>query len=113
MMRRPRPLVALIVNLVLVHAMLVGSGRACGARDVSGSPAGAMAGMDMPAKTPAHQHSPCQVPWAPDGCQVATPCLPLAISSPEQVLRAADVAPTAIATLRVLMPPSRGHPPEP
>jgi hypothetical protein len=133
MMRRTRPLIALLANLVLIHAMWIGTGLSCVMADVSKSRAGAMAGMDMPTATttdmdvsgmpaessgaqsnsPAHQHSPCRLPWAPDGCQTMTPCAPLAIASPEQVLRTIDDTPAAVRVLRVLMPPSRAHPPEP
>lgn len=122
-----------MANLVLLHAMWVGSGFACVMANISGSQAEAMVGTDMSAattngmdmpdmprgateshsKTPTHQHRPCEFPWAPDGCRVATPCLALAITSPAQALRVAADAPAAVAILHVLMPPSRGHPPEP
>jgi hypothetical protein len=131
-MRRPKPLVALFANLVLAHAMWVGTGRACSASNVSQSmgdvtatnKAAAMtSSVDMPgmesganetaSKTPSHQHTPCRIPWAPDGCQAATPCLPLAISSATQAIRTVDDTPIVIAPLHVLMPLSRGNAPEP
>ena len=133
MMRRTRPWTALLANLVLVYAMWIGTGPSCVMADASKSHAGAMAGMGMttatapgmdmsaipaeqsgaPSKAPADRQSPCRLPWALNGCQTMTPCAPLAITSPEQVLRDVDDTRVAVRGLRVLMPPTRAHPPEP
>lgn len=133
-MRRSRSVIALLTNLLLIHVMWIGTGSACVMPDVVDShhamagmnmPAADMAGMDMsgmdmsdmgaPTDAPSSEHdqTPCRFPWAPEGCQNMTPCAPLAIGSAQQILREVGEPPVHVATLRVLMPPSRGHAPEP
>ena len=130
-MRRSRSLLALLANVLLVHVMWIGTGSACVMPDMANSHHGAMAGMNMPgmdmagmdmsgmasstdaSNSPEPEQSPCRFPWAPDGCQNMTPCAPLAIGATQEILRDASEPPVHVATLRVLMPPSRGHAPEP
>lgn len=129
-MLRSRSAVAFLTNLLLVHVMWIGTGSACVMPSMVESH-GSMAGMNMStgaempgmdlttsagadaAQTPDQQHAPCRFPWAPTGCESMTPCAPVAIGSTQQVLRETIEPGADVATLRVLMPPSRGHAPEP
>src|SRR5260221_11274693 len=101
MLCRHRRLIATVANLVLLHAMWVGSGFACVMANISGSQAEAMVGTDMLAATtngmdlpdmprgatashsttPTHQHRPSGLPCAPDGRPDATPCHAQAVTS--------------------------------
>lgn len=131
-MRPLRPVVALLANIVLIHAMWIGSNFSCATLDQTGSRASQTAGNDMsaanmsgmgmddgsggasaPAGVPADRHAPCRIPWSPDGCQSLTPCLPLAMTAPAQALRGNDAHPVAIRTLTTIMPPSLRRAPEP
>ena len=98
-------------NMAASHGSMAGMNMSTGA---------GMAGMDMTdtvgsgaSQTPEQDHAPCQFPWAPNGCASMTPCAPVAIGSTQQVLRETLEPSVDVATLRVLMPPSRGHAPEP
>src|SRR5258708_14804612 len=123
MIRRRRRVIGTVANLVLLHTVWVGSGLACIMRDMGSLRAGSMAGMSMPGmptgptETPSkaltQQEGSCRFPWAPDGCQAATPCLPLAITSPEQVSCVGADVPAAAAAAPALTPPSPAHPPQP
>lgn len=127
-MSLPRRLTAFVLTLLLAHVSWVGGGSACAmpavghaaAVTASGERSGAgMAGMDMSApagrqsgRAPAHDHAPCPLPWAPDGCQSMTTCAPLALVSYDAALRAPDGVPSSIAALAVLTPPSEVRAPE-
>jgi hypothetical protein len=130
-MRRSRSVIALLTNVLLIHVMWIGTGSACVMPDMMDSHHAPMTGMSMPgmdmggmnmsdmgaatdAPAPSdHDQTPCRFPWAPDGCQSMTPCAPLAIGATQQVLREVSEPPVHVAALRVLMPPSSGHAPEP
>jgi len=104
----------MLLGVVLLHLTFVESGYACQ------MPAGAMSGpvaarmqmgMQMAAgggiasptgATPTQQHSPCRFPWAPDGCQSAAPCAPVALVSGAVTLRpitSTQSAPSRVAPL--------------
>jgi hypothetical protein len=129
MMRRTRRLTAFFVSALFAHVLWVGSGFACVMPDMGRSPSAAMAtmvmsgadmaGMGMPdmagspsGEAPAHDHAPCKLPWAPDGCSSMTPCAPLALASYEEPLRSPEVGPSSVARLTVLTPPSQVRTPE-
>lgn len=116
---------ALVMSFSLANLAWVGSGFACdmtspaggvamAGMDMAGNMAGMdMAGMDMTGTTktqsgeePAHQHAPCDLPWAPGGCQSMAPCAPIALASIADPLRASATIPVAITALVVLTPPS-------
>lgn len=123
-----RRLTALVLSLLLAHVTWVGSGFACAmpamghsasAVATTGDTLEGMAGMAMPGATgqptdgrPTHDHAPCRLPWAPDGCQSMTTCAPLALVSYDEPLRTPDVVPASIAALAVLTPPSEVLAPE-
>ena len=129
-MLAPRRLLALLVSALLLHVMWVGSGFACGMAEMgSAAVAGDMAAMemsaeemadmDMPGMTgqrsgeaPAHDHLPCELPWAQDGCQSMAPCAPVAVASPAQSLRMVDRVVSAVASEVFLTPPSQVRTPE-
>lgn len=131
-----RRLTALLVSLFLAHAMWVGSGFACTMppMDQSSSTAATMdmstahmAGMDMPemdmagtaapagdmGRMPSHDHEPCNLPWAPDGCESMAPCGPSALASSPELAREPASVPVAVPELAVLTPPSPNRSPEP
>ncbi|HEY5062151.1 MAG TPA: hypothetical protein VII52_11485, partial [Gemmatimonadaceae bacterium] len=120
-MRPLRPVVALLANIVLIHAMWIGSSYSCTMLDHSGVPGGQMAGNDMSAADMSamgmpgagdkphavasvpHRHAPCRIPWSPDGCQSLTPCLAMAMTPPAQTLCGSDPHPAAVRTGTMLM----------
>lgn len=134
-MPRTRRLTALLVSFFLAHAMWAGSGFVCGmpamghtvmtGMDMSSAD---MAGMDMSGMhmsatpgqrsssdqggAPKHDHAPCELPWAPNGCQSLSPCAPLALASNAEQPRVPDNVPLSVAPLTVLTPPSQARPPE-
>ena len=126
----PRRLLAFMVNVLLLHVMWVGSGFACDMPDMGAPtaavgmadmemPAEAMAAMDTPgisvqpsSEAPAHDHAPCELPWAQDGCQSMAPCAPLAVASPVESLRLADHVLSAVESQLFLTPPSQVRTPE-
>ena len=130
-MRRTRRITALFAVLLLANLIRVGSGFACvmpmstdamGSMDddaaaTSNVAAGGMAdmpGMAAPARdaNPAHQDMPCKFPWAPDGCQLMTPCAPIAMASFEVSIQLPNAAPLAPDQLVVLTPPSAVRSPD-
>jgi len=127
-----RRVTALLMSVFLAHAMWVGSGFACGmpamgdssgagaavtaGEDVAGAE---IAGMEMPGTAnghsddaPAHDHPPCDLPWASDGCRSMTPCAPLATAAILEPLQSPGSAPSSVAPEVVLTPPSQVRPPE-
>ena len=129
MMRRTRRLTAFILSALFAHVLWVGSGFACvmpamGHSSSSPMPTMAMsdanmAGMDMPdaaghspGGAPAHDHAPCKLPWAPDGCSSMTPCAPIALASPAEQLESPEIMPPSIERLAVLTPPSQVRTPD-
>ena len=126
-MHRLRRATALLVLLLLAQLTLVGSGFTClpGADDEGemASMAGMdMAGMDMggsPSGTD-HSHEPatpgsdsCNLPWAPNGCELMIPCSPHAIGT-QGVANAAAAAPGhAELAWKLDTPPSAIIPPDP
>ena len=128
-MRRTRRLTAFVLSALFAHVLWVGSGFACVMPEMghsSSSPIVAvamsdanMAGMDMPdapgnspSGAPAHDHAPCKLPWAPDGCSSMTPCAPIALASPTEPLGSPEIMPPSIARLAVLTPPSQVRAPD-
>ena len=128
-LRRPT---ALLVSFFLVHAMWAGSGFACSmspmgqssrtmmaAMDMSSAdmPGMDMAGMAVPpgdmGHTPSHDHEPCNLPWAPDGCDSMAPCGPTALASSPELVRVPAAVPSALSELSVLTPPSPNRSPDP
>lgn len=131
-MPRIRRLTALLVSFFLLHVMWAGSGFACTMSAMGQSslttmaamemsPAD-MAGMDMAGTatpsgdmehTPSHDHEPCNLPWAPDGCESMAPCGPTALASSPELVREPAAVPSTVSELAVLTPPSPNRSPEP
>src|SRR5438105_5489071 len=130
-MRRTRRITAVFAAMLLANLLRVGSGFACvmpmstdgmgsmadGATANSDVGAGAMADMAAVAAPdhdpgPAHQEIPCKFPWAPDGCQLMTPCAPLAMASFAISIELPNAAPLAPERLVVLTPPSAVRSPD-
>jgi hypothetical protein len=130
-MPRPRRLTALLVSFFLLHAMWAGSGFACTMSAMGQSSRTTMAAMDMSSAdmtgmdmagtaasgdmghTPSHDHEPCNLPWAPAGCESMAPCGPTALASSPQLVRVPAAVPSAVSELAVLTPPSTNRSPEP
>ena len=129
MMRRTRRVTAFFLTVLFAHVLWVGSGFACVMPEMGRSPSAAMttmamsdanmAGMDMPhaagnspGGAPAHDHAPCKLPWAPDGCSSMTPCAPIALASPAERLESPEIMPPSIERLAVLAPPSQVRTPD-
>ena len=129
MMRHTRRVTAFFMTVLFAHVLWVGSGFACVMPETghsSSSPMAtmgmydpSMAGMDMPDAAghspggePAHDHAPCKLPWAPDGCSSMTPCAPIALASPTEPLGSPEIILPSIARLAVLTPPSQVRTPD-
>ena len=129
MMRYTRRVTAFFMTVLFAHVLWVGSGFACVMPEMGHSSSSTMATMamsdanmtrmDMPDATgsspggaPAHDHAPCKLPWAPDGCSSMTPCAPIALASQAESLRSPEIVPPSIARLAVLTPPSQIRTPD-
>jgi hypothetical protein len=118
-----RPL-GLLLAIVLFQLVLVESGYACQLPANGTMSDGGMAGMPMPAEqshapsapTPPdqhdQQHSPCQFPWAPNGCQTMAPCSPAAMTAPLATTVSLAPARIALLPLELLQPASPSRAPE-
>jgi hypothetical protein len=101
--------------MLLLQLVLVGGGFGCAMPSIgtraapAESTTAAMPGMDMPS---APSQAPCQLPWAPTGCQPMAPCGPAAVMPAQFVLAlpVGDAAP--VAALDIATPSSRTTPPE-
>ena len=107
--------------VILLHLAVVSSGYACTLPMQAPNDAGVMAGMPMDAdaamlaspSVPAPEKTPCQFPWAPDGCQSMAPCAPAAIQS-AAIGYAVPVSRAAAAPINtVATPESLTRAPEP
>lgn len=113
-MHRLRRFTGALSALFILNLVFLGSGYACA---LPGAESG-MANMGMLAPghpgqpTPTNRQTPCQFPWAPDGCQSMAPCAPAALASPIQTLSSAVQPVSAPPVLAVLTPPSETSPPE-
>jgi hypothetical protein len=129
--RQLRRATAFVVILLLAQLTLVGSGFTCmpGAGPGDGKMASmpGMAGMDMAGMDTGgsqsqadHSHEPatpgsdsCNLPWAPNGCELMIPCSPHAIGT-QGVANAAAAAPGhAELAWKLDTPPSAIIPPDP
>ena len=114
-MLRRRGIAGLASGILLLQLVLVGGGFACvipgmgtpGAAATSET--SAMPGMDMPS---APSELPCQLPWAPAGCQPMAPCAPAAVTAARFVLALPVVDAAPVAALDIATPSSRTTPPE-
>jgi hypothetical protein len=127
-MRRARRISALLTSLLFAQLLWAGSGFACGMPGAAHAAGAAMAGMDMSGDMagmdmsgmtapeqgdlPAHHHTSCDTPAAPDDCQSMAPCAQAALASSADVSRTPDGLPTAVRPVSVLTPPSLVSPPE-
>ena len=117
------------MTVLFAHVLWAGSGFACVMPEMGhssrstmatrGMSDAQMAGMDMsevagnsPGRAPAHDHAPCKLPWAPDGCSSMTPCAPVALASPTDPLGSPEIILPFIGRLAVLTPPSQVRAPE-
>lgn len=131
-MRRFRRFAAAASAALFLQLVLAGSGIACvtpamhsnaasdgaATTEMAGMPGMAgMGGMEMPASdssSPAPSNEPpCQLPWAPGGCQPMAPCAASAVAAAAWVISAPPVAPMRIDPLDVLTPSSPTSQPEP
>jgi hypothetical protein len=118
-----RPL-GLLLAIVLFQLVLVESGYACQLPATGAMSDAGMAGMPMPAEqshAPSaptqqdphdQQHSPCQFPWAPNGCQTMAPCSPAAMTVPLATTVSPAPARIALLPLELLQPASPSRAPE-
>ena len=124
-MKRPRRWLAITTVLVMLQSMLLGSGVLCAMPTMGGmSDRGAseMAHMNMdrapapmPATppAPAHDQTPCHLPWAPAGCHTMAPCAPAVITSRVIAILPAALVSGDVGPLVLLAPTSIDTPPEP
>ena len=95
---------ALVV--ILLNVLLVSSGYACATpmnaptdgRGMNGMLMGADAATLAAPSVPAPDKAPCQLPWAPDGCQSMVACAPVAVQS-AAISFAAPVRRAAVALI--------------
>jgi hypothetical protein len=123
-MRPSIRLTGLLATLSLVISIPVTSGFAC-ERNSGGDH---MAGMAMAnpsnagsatsiiasisGETPASPAAPCQLPWAPSGCQSMVPCSPTAVAAESVVLPELEPTLLRVESAIFLTPPSETKPPE-
>jgi hypothetical protein len=105
--------------------MLLGSGVLCAMptmgsmsdRGASEMTDMAMEGAPAPAPTtpraPAHDQTPCHLPWAPAGCHTMAPCAPAVMRSKAIAILPAPLVSGDVGPLFLLAPPSIDTPPEP
>ncbi|MGI8497933.1 MAG: hypothetical protein ACR2OG_10180 [Gemmatimonadaceae bacterium] len=127
-MTRPplRRMTAVISGALLLQLVVTGSGRACATSAMAAMHAGAAGASSMPgmdvhgstrhsdqAQAPDSDPSPCQLPWAPAGCQPMAPCSPTAVASAVLRLSSPHAGDSQAAALVVIAPTSRSTPPDP
>ena len=126
-MRRFRRLTALLTCIWMIHLVLVGSGFTCVmpamdamhgmtmgdvAQSAPGSERATMQDALDPTEPSAPTERPCDLPWAPDGCQSMVPCAPAALAAAPDVVPTPRAVHAGVTGSVVLAPPSLLIPPE-